>query len=107
MSAQALYWIAIIVGLAGIVIYFIALAMRPRIVRMVHGSGLFFSGLGLVQLAILVRTTAPALAWFNANIAIVCLIIAIAVQSYAVLSNRRAWDGVDRRRGADSAIGNA
>ena len=106
MTAQTLYWIGIVVGLAGIMIYFIALAMRPRIVRMVHGSGLFFSGLGLVQLAILVRTTAPALAWFNANITVVCLVIAIAVQSYAVLSNRKAWDGVERRRGAD-AIGNA
>jgi hypothetical protein len=86
-------------GAAGIVVYFVALAMRPKMVRVLNGSGLFFSGLGLIQAAVWFRDTPPSVAWFNRDIAICTFCLAVAIQCYAVLRNRRAWDGVDRRAG--------
>ena len=100
MSLPILFWVGLIAGGASVVLYFAALAARPRLVRIVNGSGLFLTGLGLVQAAFLVRAATPPL-WFNANIAILALTLAAAMQSYAVLRNRRAWDGVDRRQSDD------
>jgi hypothetical protein len=95
--------IALGFGWLAILVYFVVLAMRPRIVRMLNGSGLFFSGLGLIQASIWVRDSSPSVAWFNADIAIGALCIAVAAQSVSALRNRKAWDGVDRREPA--AIG--
>jgi hypothetical protein len=97
VTAQALYWVGVIGGFSGIAAYFVALAIRPRWVRVLNGSALFFTGLGLMQLAILVRSAPVGPGWFNANAAVVALALAVAVQAYAVLKNRRAWDGVERR----------
>ena len=101
MSAQTLYWVGIVGGFGAIAAYFVALAIRPQWIRMVNGSSLFLTGLGLMQLAILIRNTSLGTSWFNAKVAVVALLIAVLVQAYAVLRNRRAWDGVDRR--ADTA----
>jgi Na+/phosphate symporter len=84
-------------GAGAIVIYFVALAMRPRMVRVLNGSGLFFTGLGLIQAAVWFRDTPASVAWFNRDVAIGALCLAAAIQSLSVLRNRRAWDGVDRR----------
>ena len=73
------------------------LAMRPRVVRLLNGSGLFFTGLGLIQASIWVRDAAPGGAWFNAELAIAALCLAVVAQSVSALRNRKAWDGVDRR----------
>ena len=97
MNAQALYWVGACGGFFGIAAYFAALAMRPRWVRVLNGSALFFTGLGLMQLAILVRTDQLGMGWINANIAVIALVCAVLVQAYAVLRNRKAWDGVERR----------
>ena len=97
MTAQILYWLGIIGGFGAICAYFVALALRPKWIRVLNGSALFFTGLGLMQSAILIRDTRVGPSWFNANVAVVALLIAVVVQSYAVLRNRRAWDGVDRR----------
>jgi hypothetical protein len=97
MSAEGLYWTGLAVGLIGVAVYFGVLAMRPRWVRVLNGSGLFFSGLGLIQTAVMIRGTTFGAGWFNANAAVVALSVAVLVQCYAVLRNRRAWDGVDRR----------
>jgi hypothetical protein len=85
------------IGAAGIVIYFAALARRPNLVRLLNGSGLFFTGLALIQAALWFRDTPPSVAWFNRDAAIAVLSLAVAMQSLAVLRNRRAWDGEERR----------
>ena len=92
-------------GAGGIVVYFVALAMRPRMVRVLNGSGLFFSGLGLIQAAVWFRDTPPSVAWFNRDIAISTFCLAVAIQCYAVLRNRAAWDGTERRGAAAPADG--
>jgi hypothetical protein len=97
MSRDALGWAALAFGAAAVVVYFVVLAMRPRLVRVVNGSGLFFTGLGLIQASIWVRDAAPGSAWFNAALAIAALSLAAVAQSVSALRNRRAWDGVDRR----------
>jgi len=97
MSRDALGWAALAFGAAAVVIYFVVLAMRPRIVRLLNGSGLFFTGLGLVQASIWVRDAAPGAAWFNAELAVAALCLAVVAQSASALRNRKAWDGVDRR----------
>jgi hypothetical protein len=89
--------VAFCFGAGAIVVYVVALAMRPRAVRVLNGAGLFFTGLGLIQAAVWFRDTPPSVAWFNRDIAIAALCLAVAVQSYSVLRNRKAWDGVDRR----------
>ena len=100
MSRDALGWAALAFGAAAVVIYFVVLAMRPRIVRLLNGSGLFFTGLGLVQASIWVRDAAPGAAWFNAELAVAALCLAVVAQSASALRNRKAWDGVDRRGAA-------
>ena len=97
MSRDALGWAALAFGAAAVVIYFVVLAMRPRVVRLLNGSGLFFTGLGLIQASIWVRDAAPGGAWFNAELAIAALCLAVVAQSVSALRNRKAWDGVDRR----------
>ena len=97
MSAQALYWIGVSGGFFAIAAYFVALAIRPKWVRVLNGSALFFTGLALMQLGMLIRNEPLGPGWFNANAAVFGLLLAVAVQAYAVLRNRRAWDGVDRR----------
>jgi uncharacterized membrane protein len=97
VTAPALYWVGIVGGFAGVAAYFLALAIRPHWIRVLNGSALFFTGLGLMQLAITLRGAGLGPGWYNANVAVIALTVAVAVQSYAVLRNRAAWDGVDRR----------
>ena len=97
MSREALGWAALAFGAAALVVYFVVLAMRPRVVRLLNGSGLFFTGLGLIQASIWVRDAALGAAWFNAELAVAALCLAVVAQSASALRNRKAWDGVDRR----------
>jgi hypothetical protein len=92
-------------GAAAIVVYFVALALRPRVVRVLNGSGLFFTGLGLIQAAVWLRDTPTSVAWFNRDIAIVAFCLAVVIQSVSVLRNRKAWDGTDRRSPAAAPNG--
>jgi hypothetical protein len=92
MSRETLVWMGLAFGTAAIVIYCMVLALRPGISRMLNGSGLFFTGLGLIQVALWVRYAGPAPTWFNADVALVALSVAVVVQSLAALRDR-AWDG--------------
>jgi hypothetical protein len=92
----ALSWIGIVVGAAAVLAYFGAIALRPNLVRIVNGFGLFFTGLGLVQTGLLARQAEPT-SWLNADIAVIALSIAAAMQVYGALRHRGAWDGADRR----------
>jgi hypothetical protein len=93
--------VAFLFGAGAIVVYVVALAMRPRAIRMLNGAGLFFTGLGLIQAAVWFRDTPPSVAWFNRDVTIAALCLAAAIQSLSVLRNRRAWDGIDRRGAPD------
>ena len=96
MSLAALSWVAIAVGATAVIAYFILVALRPRVVRMINGFGLFFTGLGLVQTGLMARRADPT-SWLNADIAVLALSLAAAMQAYAALRNRAAWDGAERR----------
>jgi hypothetical protein len=97
VTRDLLGWAALAFGGGAVVVYFAVLAMRPGVVRILNGSGLFFTGLGLIQASIWVRDATPGRAWINAELAIGALCLAVVVQSLSVLRNRKAWDGVDRR----------
>jgi hypothetical protein len=71
--------------------------------RLVNGSGLFFTAAALAQLAVLLPEAAPQGALFTIAFATALLIPAVLAQSWAALRNRRAWDGVEHRDSADGA----
>ena len=100
-TVDLLTWLAGLSALGALVVYFVVLLRRPQWIRLLNGSGLFFTGLALSQIALLLPRAAAQGALFNIAVTVALLIAAVAVQSYAALRNRRAWDGVERRRGAD------
>lgn len=97
MSAEVLYWVGVVGGFAGVTAYFSALAMRPKWIRVLNGSALLMTGLALMQAGILIRPLELGLYWFSANVLVLSLAFAVVIQSVAVLRNRGARDGVDRR----------
>jgi hypothetical protein len=101
VSPLLLAWGSLGFGVGALLVYFGVLATRPRIARMVNGSGLFLNGLGLIELSFWVRQAPPAAAWFNAELAVVALCLSALAQSVVVLRNSRSWDGVERRAGRD------
>ena len=100
MSPTVLAWASVAFGAAALLVYFGVLATRPRIARMVNGSGLFLNGLGLIEVSFWLRQTPPGAASFSADLAVAALCLAALAQSVVVLRNSRSWDGVDRRRTA-------
>ncbi len=100
---EALHLLAMTGAVAAFVVYVVALLRRPTWVRLLNGSGLLFSGLALAQLAVLVAEAPPALV-LPAELGTVMLVLAVAVQGWSALRNRRAWDGIDRRGSADTAM---
>jgi hypothetical protein len=98
VSPAVLSWTSLGFGVAAMLLYCAVLATRPRVVRMVNGSGLFLNGLGLIEVSIWVRHAPPGSAWFNANVAVAALCLAAVAQGVSVLRNSRSWDGVERRK---------
>jgi hypothetical protein len=97
MSTAFLSWTSLGFGVAALIVYVGVLATKPRIARMVNGSGLFLNGLGLIEISFWVRQAPPAGAAFNADLAVAALCLAALAQSVVVLRNSRSWDGVERR----------
>ena len=97
MSPVFLSWTSLGIGVAALIVYVGVLATKPRVARMVNGSGLFLNGLGLIEISFWVRHTPSAGAWFNADLAVAALCLAALAQSVVVLRNSRSWDGVERR----------
>jgi hypothetical protein len=97
MNSEALYWLGLVGGFGGVSAYFLALAIRPRWIRVLNGSALLMTGLASMQTAIVIRPLALGAYWFSANVAIVAMVFATAIQAASVLRSRNAWDGVDRR----------
>jgi hypothetical protein len=98
-----LQWASGLTALAAVGVYFYVLARRPKWVRLVNGSGLFFTGLALSQVAHLLPGAAARGVLFTNAVAAALLIAAVLAQSWSALQNRRAWDGIDRRSSADDA----
>ncbi len=97
---QGLTLLGFVGAAAAVVVYFVALAQRPSAVRLLNGSGLFFTGAALAQAAWLSRAAPPAAAALAAWL-IVALLLAAFAQATAALRNRRAWDGAERRGAVD------
>ncbi len=93
-----LSWASIAAGLAAFAVYFIVLLRRPRWIRLLNGSALFFTGIALTQLPLFLRDGAEGRAWLNGVVAVGCLLLAVLVQSLAALRDRKSWDGADRRQ---------
>jgi hypothetical protein len=98
MSPAVLAWASLGFGVAAMLVYIGVLATKPRIARMVNGSGLFLNGLGLLEVSLWIRQTPPGAAAFSATVAVAALCFAALAQSVVVLRNSRSWDGVERRR---------
>ncbi len=98
MSPAILAWASLAFGVAAMLVYVGVLATKPRIARMVNGSGLFLNGLGLIEVSFWLRQTPPVAASFSANLAVAALCLAALAQSVVVLRNSRSWDGVERRQ---------
>ncbi len=81
-----------------VVVYFYVIARRPQWIRLLNGSGLFFTGVALGLIAALLPRAAGLHAQLTITVTVALLIAAVLVQSWAALRNRKAWDGVDRRR---------
>jgi hypothetical protein len=96
-----LNWASGLAALVAIAVYFYVLARRPQWVRLLNGSGLFFTGVALTQVAVLLPGAAERGALNTIAVTVALLIAAVLAQSYSALRNRRAWDGVERRAGAD------
>ena len=94
----ALGWAGLVTGLAGLAVYILLALRRPDAMRMLNGSGLLLASLALLQARILVEAAAGGAA-FTVQASLVLLIASVIAQASAGLRNRRAWDGVERRRG--------
>jgi hypothetical protein len=98
-GSAALGWAGVLCGLAGLVVYLVMAVRRPGAARLLNGSGLLMASLALLQ-ARTVAALAVGSPAFALQACIVLLILSVIAQSAAVLRNRRAWDGVERRRPA-------
>jgi hypothetical protein len=105
VSPAVLAWTSLGFGVAAMLVYIGVLTTKPRIARMVNGSGLFLNGLGLIEVSLWIRQTPLGAASFSATVAVAALCFAALAQSVVVLRNSRSWDGVERR--ATSADGQA
>jgi hypothetical protein len=105
--AGLLTWASAAASVLAIVVYFYVIARRPQWVRLLNGSSLFFTGVALsLNAVILPRAAAGGVLGLTAA-ATGLLIVSVLVQAFAVLRNRRAWDGVERRRSGDEMEGRA
>jgi hypothetical protein len=96
-GSAAFGWAGFFAGLFGLVVYIVMALRRPDASRLLNGSGLLLASLALLQARALAEAAVGAPA-FAIQACIVLLILSVAAQAAAVLRNRRAWDGVERRR---------
>ncbi len=95
--ASALGWVGLAAGLVGLATYVLVVLRQPEVVRMLNGSGLMLTSLALTQARAMIGASEGPTA-FPVQAAVTLLILAVLAQAAAALRNRRAWDGVERRR---------
>jgi len=95
LASAALSWLSLACAVGALAVYAYMVSRQPRVVRLFNGLGLFLTGLALFQGPAILRETGPGT---NVFVAILLLNLAVIAQAYAVLRNRTAWDGVDRRQ---------
>ena len=95
--ASALGWAGLATGLLGLGAYILVVLRQPELVRMLNGSGLMLTSLALTQARAMIGAAEGPTA-FPVQAAVTLLILAVVAQAAAALRNRRAWDGVERRR---------
>ncbi len=95
--ASALGWAGLAVGLAGLGVYVLVVLRQPEVVRMLNGSGLMLTSLALTQARPMIGACLGPTA-FPVQAAVLLLILSVGAQTSAALRNRRAWDGMERRR---------
>ena len=100
-----LFALSVALSAAGIVVYFVVLLRRPSVVRLLNGSGLFFSAVALAQVALVIHRAPLGPVYTNLAWAVILLSAAVLVQAAAALRNRKAWDGVERRASDNAAPG--
>ncbi len=100
-----LTWASGLSAIGALGVYFYVVAKRPQWIRLLNGSGLFFTGVALSLIAAMLPRAAEVGALNTIAVTVALLIAAVAVQSWAALRNRKAWDGVERRHGTENAGG--
>ena len=100
-----LFALSVALSAAGLIVYFVVLLRRPSVVRLLNGSGLFFTSVALAQVALVIRSAALGPVYSNQAWVVILLSVAILAQATAALRNRRAWDGVERRAGETTLSG--
>ena len=93
----ALVWASWIGAAFALIVYFAVLLRRPRWVRLLNGSGLFFSGVALTQAPTILNRAGFANVGDATALLTALMLAAVIAQAAAALRNRAAWDGVDRR----------
>jgi hypothetical protein len=89
--ALVLYWAGLLGALAALVVYFLQIAIRPKWVRLVSGSALLFTGIGLAETAVGLHALRPSdPQQLGAGIAVLALLAAVYLQAAAALRGRRA-----------------
>jgi hypothetical protein len=102
-----LAWASAAASILAVVVYFYVIARQPQWVRLLNGSSLFFTGVALSLVAVVLPRAAASGSLGLTATAAGLLILSVVVQAVAALRNRRAWDGVDRRQGGDETEGRA
>lgn len=92
-----LFGLSVALSAAGVIVYFVVLLRRPNVVRLLNGSGLFFTSVALAETALVIRTAKLGPVYNNAAWVVILLCAAVLVQAAAALRDRRAWDGSERR----------
>lgn len=96
------HWVGLAGAAAAIVIYFVQIALRPQAVRLINGAGLFFTGMGLAGMAMMLPRL-PVDAYFVGLVATSALLIAVYFQAAASLRGRRGDRRADRAEPAPAA----
>jgi hypothetical protein len=98
MSGQAIaHILGVVCGLTAVasIAAYIIVVVRHR--RWFNSIGLLLTGLGVLQLSLLLSKGGGLGTLINATFTVALFVAALAAQTYAAVRGRAAWDGVDRR----------
>ena len=98
----ALVWASYLGAAFALIVYFAIILRRPQWIRLLNGSGLFFSGVALTQAPTILNRADLGGIGYAAALITVLVLVSVVAQAAAALRNRQAWDGVDRRAGSVS-----